>query len=645
MLAAIALGLGLQARAASLGAEPENPAGEVTPTARAVAPLPVDYFMATPSYRLPKLALDGRSYSVVVVKDGMEALTTVDLATGQAKVVTHSNEMTFANYWWKTDSRLLLLMANRHGYREFQTFNVQTQRSEYQGRLLDGYVRLVNPLIDDPENVLVSTGNFTGVDLKKFNLRTGLAVPLHVNSINVLKWVVDQKGEPKVGMGVFHKRWFAVVPDGAGRTWRRIELGEKNPPELVAMVVATDQQHILALDYSGADTARVVTWDPATDRRETLWASAEVDPEYLGDAAGDWTAMNVIAYETDRPQLRYLDPADQLLARGIDAALPGATNTILSTTPDKSKMIIRRESDRLAGEFYLLDLKAKKLMKLGSKFSRNEPERMVASQYFTAKTAEGWPLHGRIYRPSGATGPVPTLLWVASLTERTRFGYNGARQLIASRGIAVVEIDHRGTGGHGEKFAEAGNLAVGGAMADDLITGLDYLAAAGLIDPGRVAILGEDQGGLLAMQALVRYPQRFAAWVNFATPMDLDKLDVDALVFGRFTEDEVKARFGSELNRRKYQQTLDPLKALPQITQPGFHYYPRNLAPNELVRDGNRLESYFARAGQPAVFIKGKMIRDEDEYLRNKDAEVSTELTQVYTELLAFLDTSLRMKH
>jgi len=129
-------------------------------------PLPLDYFLAPTAYRLPKLSLDGRYYGIIVAKDNIEVLTTVDLTTGKATPVTKSTEMKFVNYWWKSDSLILLLLENvQNGDREFQTFDVKTQKADISGAFRSNSVLLISPLYDEPDNVLVSTGVGGGVDL------------------------------------------------------------------------------------------------------------------------------------------------------------------------------------------------------------------------------------------------------------------------------------------------------------------------------------------------------------------------------------------------------------------------------------------------------------------------------------------------
>lgn len=607
-------------------------------------PLPLDQFLTPPVYRSPKLSPDGRSYSVIVTRDDVELLTVVDLATGKATPVSKSTEMEFAGYWWKGDDRLLVLLQDWAGRREFQVVDVKTQTADFPRTLRNFFVRLVSPMPDDPENVLLSTGEGTGVNLVTFNLRTGQCVSARLDASYMVRWLVNQRGQPVAGLGQFHKRWFVIVPAGPGQPWRRVELGERNPPDFLPAILARDQRHILGFQRGTADTIAVVSWDPATDAKETIWQSGAVDPDYLYIWGEDWTRTKMVTYETDHVEARCFDDDDQAVVRMLDAALPGTTNYIVSSTPDQKRMIIERTGDRVPGDIYLLDRPAKRLAKLGSAYAHVDPARLAASRYFTCPARDGLTLHGRIYLPPGLPGGAPVVLWVGSLTARTRFGYAPYFQLLATHGFAVVAIDHRGVEGYGEKFARAGNRALAGAMGDDLIDALDWLGRQGWIDPRRVAMLGENRGGLLALPTLARYPDRFAAWVNFWTPMDMDDLDADEMVFGSYSDAEIKQQFGGETERRRYQRSLDPLGVLPRIRQPSFNYYPCRRGESALLNDGDRLASYYARNGMPAVFLKGTAGSSDKGNFRQRALEIREERRKVFTELLKFLGQSLAAK-
>ncbi|MFJ1547713.1 prolyl oligopeptidase family serine peptidase [Streptomyces sp. NPDC088246] len=62
--------------------------------------------------------------------------------------------------------------------------------------------------------------------------------------------------------------------------------------------------------------------------------------------------------------------------------------------------------------------------------------------------------------------------------------------LLVSRGYAVFHPNTRGSGGRGQKFAGAVVGDMGGADAQDILSGIDALVVQGLADPDRTPTVG-----------------------------------------------------------------------------------------------------------------------------------------------------------
>src|SRR5262249_17617919 len=82
---------------------------------------------------------------------------------------------------------------------------------------------------------------------------------------------------------------------------------------------------------------------------------------------------------------------------------------------------------------------------------------------------------------------------------RDAAGFDWWAQALASRGSAVPQPEFRGFGDLGWKMEAAGFGEWGRKMQSDLSDGVRALAAAGLIDPKRVCIVGGSYGGYAAL--------------------------------------------------------------------------------------------------------------------------------------------------
>ena len=105
-------------------------------------------------------------------------------------------------------------------------------------------------------------------------------------------------------------------------------------------------------------------------------------------------------------------------------------------------------------------------------------------------------------------------------TSATSASLNLSTQFWTSRGFAVVDVNYRGSVGHGKVFRDAlkGNWGV--YDTDDCIAAADYLAGQGLIDTDRVAIKGSSAGGYTTINALT-FHDRFAAGATYYGIADL----------------------------------------------------------------------------------------------------------------------------
>jgi dipeptidyl aminopeptidase/acylaminoacyl peptidase len=100
---------------------------------------------------------------------------------------------------------------------------------------------------------------------------------------------------------------------------------------------------------------------------------------------------------------------------------------------------------------------------------------------------------------------------------------NGWVQFWTSRGYAVVEVNYRGSAGHGRAYRQAIQHQWGHLDVADSISAARYLVAQGRADPRRIAIRGLSSGGLTALRAAQSVPD-FAAVTSLCGVVDPSSL-------------------------------------------------------------------------------------------------------------------------
>lgn len=91
-------------------------------------------------------------------------------------------------------------------------------------------------------------------------------------------------------------------------------------------------------------------------------------------------------------------------------------------------------------------------------------------------------------------------------------GYIPLSVMLADSGYAVLMPNPRGSSGRGRRFSAMVLGDVGGAEADDVLSGIDALVEQGIADPSRLAVMGASHGGYLTAR-LITQTNRFAAAV------------------------------------------------------------------------------------------------------------------------------------
>ncbi len=149
--------------------------------------------------------------------------------------------------------------------------------------------------------------------------------------------------------------------------------------------------------------------------------------------------------------------------------------------------------------------------------------RWLDPQLITFPSRDGKTLYARLYTPEmvGARRHPsrPAVLFVHGagyLQNAHRYWSSYYREymfhhLLASRGYVVLDVDYRGSAGHGRDWRTAIYRHMGGKDLDDVVDGARYLASAHKVDPKRIGVYGGSYGGFITLMAMFTTPDVFAA--------------------------------------------------------------------------------------------------------------------------------------
>jgi len=145
--------------------------------------------------------------------------------------------------------------------------------------------------------------------------------------------------------------------------------------------------------------------------------------------------------------------------------------------------------------------------------------------------------HGLYYPPSSETfesnGLPPLIVYVhGGPTSQVTAGYHSSAQFFATRGYALLMVNHRGSTGYGKAYMNKLRGAWGEFDVEDSASGAAYLAAQGRVDAGKFVIMGGSAGGFTVLQSLVTKVGFYKAGVclygvsdQFALAMETHKFE------------------------------------------------------------------------------------------------------------------------
>jgi dipeptidyl aminopeptidase/acylaminoacyl peptidase len=200
-------------------------------------------------------------------------------------------------------------------------------------------------------------------------------------------------------------------------------------------------------------------------------------------------------------------------APGIDFGLETARRAPVAA--------IAHSGPRLPGDVWTWDLAAgaARLSSL-SDAAGLDLSRLVVPTHVDFPARDGETLRGLLYLPpasaTGGSGKPPVLLAVhGGPTGQARPDFDAVHQYLLARGIAVLDLNFRGSTGYGKRFARLDNGRLRPHAVLDMEDAVGWLAADGRVDASRAAVMGGSYGGYLTFAALADFPGLFDAGVSF----------------------------------------------------------------------------------------------------------------------------------
>ncbi|GGY40302.1 S9 family peptidase [Parvularcula lutaonensis] len=244
---------------------------------------------------------------------------------------------------------------------------------------------------------------------------------------------------------------------------------------------------------------------------------------------------------------------------------------------------------------------------------------------------DGVELQGLLYRPD-TEGNAPVVIMVhGGPTAQARPTFEPLAQYLTTRGIAVLDLNFRGSTGFGKSFARMDNGRNRTKAVDDVADAVAWLKQADGLDGERVAIMGGSYGGYLTNAAVGAYPDLFKAGVSLVGVSDwvraLEEASPylkasDVIEYGDITDPEERAFFAS----------ISPINNVDRIKAAMLFSHGAN-DPRDPVSESDRMVKALRERGVEVKYLRWP---DEGHSVRKLNNRV-----HLYQEITKFLEDHL----
>lgn len=162
-----------------------------------------------------------------------------------------------------------------------------------------------------------------------------------------------------------------------------------------------------------------------------------------------------------------------------------------------------------------------------------DPKTLGRAEFVHFEARDGLDIPAFVTYPPGWSkerGPVPAVVlphggpWARDYLNWDPTGWT---QFLATRGVAVIQPQYRGSEGFGFAHWRAGDRQWGLKMQDDNDDAAAWLVSQGIADPKRLAIFGYSYGGFAAIAASVRPNSPFRCSIAGAGVASLERIKND----------------------------------------------------------------------------------------------------------------------
>jgi dipeptidyl aminopeptidase/acylaminoacyl peptidase len=501
-------------------------------------PAPLDVYGRLPSLGLLRISPDGAMLASVVTDGEKRRLVIETTDTRRRAIDLDFGEVKVRALQWAGPDHVIASYSrtgNLNGLigarREFlQALDVDWKRRTFRP-LLYGVPHALNVIYGLPAVRILDGRPFAFVQgsmvlrngspltLFRIDMQAGAAMVQTVGYLDTTDFVVDAQGNTlaqaefddrasRWALDVWKGRWTPAADLRSPIGSPQVEGLGRDGTSIAVAGGAEEDGFVVELKKDGSAWGDRV---PAPDPDGLIWDGAT--HALIGEGHLDGDAR----------RYHFFAPADQAAWAKVVSEFPGAKVELESFTDDHRRFVVHVDGPGRPPAYFLSDIGAASPAPLGAEYAGLDAGDVAHVDPVGFKAGDGLSVGGYLTTPNGAPArKLPLVVLVhGGPAARDEPGFDWWAQALASRGYAVLQVNYRGSAGLGTRLLEAGFGEWGRKMQTDLSDGVRALVARGVVDPGRVCIVGASYGGYAALAGATLDTGVYRCAASIAGPSDL----------------------------------------------------------------------------------------------------------------------------
>jgi dipeptidyl aminopeptidase/acylaminoacyl peptidase len=195
----------------------------------------------------------------------------------------------------------------------------------------------------------------------------------------------------------------------------------------------------------------------------------------------------------------------------------------LSCSAAGKDLLVRISGPATPGSLFLVDLTNQQTrLLMAPDMAGIDPQQMIKPQIIEFPARDGLTLNGLLYLPVSQSASLPPIVIDVhgGPTGQSRASWGPLIQYLLGQGIAVLDINVRGSTGFGKTYARLDNQEKRLDSVRDLVDALAWLKTDGRVNASQAAVMGGSYGGYMVNAVMGAYPDAFKAGLSYVGVAD-----------------------------------------------------------------------------------------------------------------------------